>query len=609
MSISTLNLVQLNMGRSAAVSDQLLHYCQENSVDIALVQEPYTNRGRLTGFGVAPIRSYLCKGTHRRGRREYLDHGSAIIVFNPDLVVVPRESGTIENFTSLDLDCGEDGTLTLISGYFKYRVPTAFHVTILEGLLLQIPDKVLVSLDANAFSKRWFSRINDARGETLNACIDAHALEIANVRSPHTTFCGPRGQTNIDVTLVDRAMRQKLTGWSVLPGITSSDHQLIKFTVEQRQHYERFLHAYETLADLRTTEQFDADRNADGLNEDVTAAAAVAHAPRLARRRKVTPPWWTKELQDARKAVRAAARNMSVTGDRRLFNIRRNAYTSLLRKNKIRSWRTFCTTGGEQPWGKLYRWLKNANKKQNTLGLMMRPDGTRCQTIDESVTLLLNVLIPNDPQQQEPNEIARTVCDLQPMDEEGTRDCAWAISPNRAPGIDGITGRTIRVLWPSLSARILRLINICLREARFPAIWKSAVVVPLIKGEDRDAGEPKSYRPVSLLPVMGKILEKVMNLRLQEQISPYLTGKQYGFTKGKSTLDAVENLRTFSIAWNDGSWMGNKTVQPYHSISWGLSAQSRFWYKVLGSCDKFKGNDKQTRVITEKGLNRYHRSI
>lgn len=129
MSDSSLKCVQLNMGRASAVNDQLLDYCQKMAIDIALVQEPYTNRGILSGLEVAPFRCFLSKATRRRGRTEYLDHGAAIIVFNPELVVASREVNTMENFVSLDLDCGEDGVVTLINGYFKYRTPTAIHVT------------------------------------------------------------------------------------------------------------------------------------------------------------------------------------------------------------------------------------------------------------------------------------------------------------------------------------------------------------------------------------------------------------------------------------------------------------------------------------------------
>jgi len=45
---------------------------------------------------------------------------------------------------------------------------------------------------------------------------------------------------------------------------------------------------------------------------------------------------------------------------------------------------------------------------------------------------------------------------------------------------------------------------------------------------------------------MGKIFEKDKNQRLQEQIARILSGKQYGFTKGRSTMDEVENLLTWS---------------------------------------------------------------
>ncbi|KAF0747038.1 Reverse transcriptase domain-containing protein [Aphis craccivora] len=492
---------------------------------------------------------------------EYLDFGAAIIIFNPDLVVVPRESGTTENFVTLDLDCGADGIVTLISGYFKYRVPTAIDIAVLESLLRSVSDKVLVSLDANAFSKRWFSRVNDARGDALVMCIDANELEIVNVPSPYTTFHGPRGKTNIDITLADRALRQKLLGWSVIPGETSSDHQIIEFTVELqrrefmhreqrfnllRQNYEGFLQEFDARESLRVVVQQNSNRMAEHISEDVTAVARL-YAPKTRRRMKTTPPWWTKELQTARRTLRAAARHVTANGNRRTFNARRNEYTALLKKNKLESWRAFCTNEGIQPWGRLYRWLKNGSKRQTGIGLLMKTDGNRCSTIDESVDLLLNTLIPNDPHHQLPNIGDATVCDLQPLDEITIKNLVWTIAPNRAPGKDGITGRMVRVLWPSLSRRIVELVNACLREARFPTIWKSAEVVPILKGEDRNASLPKSYMPVSLLPVMGKIVEKAMYLRLQEQIGPNLSGKQYGFTKERSTMDAVENL----LKWSD----------------------------------------------------------
>lgn len=104
----------------------------------------------------------------------------------------------------------------------------------------------------------------------------------------------------------------------------------------------------------------------------------------------------------------------------------------------------------------------------------------------------------------------------------------------------------IRALWGSLSPMILDLVNNCMRNAKFPKDWKAARVVPILKGTDRDVKNPKSYRPVNLLPVLGKVIEKVVNKKLRSQIEPRLTGRQYGFTPGRSTHDAIRNLLSWS---------------------------------------------------------------
>lgn len=559
MSAQPLTIVQLNMGRAAAVSDQLLSYCQDTGVDIALVQEPYTNRGRLTGFEVAPIRCYLSMGTRSRGGPRHIDHGAAIIVFNPNLVVASRDSGRVENFVSIDLDCGAEGQWTMISGYFKYRVPTEIHVSALESLMEQNVNSLLMGLDANAFSTRWFSRINDRRGEVLSQFIDAQRLQVENKRSAHTTFRGPRGKTNIDVTLSSGQISTRVRNWTVLPGITSSDHQLIRYEVDAQPR--RFVQPPPRYNVKRTlVEQFkmefhlrsegrqghpDIDSMANAIVEDITAAADL-HIPKSSHRRKVKPPWWTDELLAARRNLRRVARRVDDTVTRAEYNVLRNSYTSLLRKCKIESWRRFCTTEGKLPWGKLYRWMRKGVKPQLVPVLMMRPDGTLCQTLEESLTSLLNTLIPNDPDQEDPAPVESNEENWTETTEEELRTFAWSVAPNRAPGADCISGKMVRLLWQNLHPRLLSLANSCMRRAKFPKDWKAAVVVPILKGVGRDIRNPKSYRPVSLLPVLGKIVEKIINVSLRTQIEPRLTGKQYGFTPGRSTLDAIRNLLTWS---------------------------------------------------------------
>ena len=60
----------------------------------------------------------------------------------------------------------------------------------------------------------------------------------------------------------------------------------------------------------------------------------------------------------------------------------------------------------------------------------------------------------------------------------------------------------------SFSTPIAGLVNMSFKPSTFPNAWKSAVVVPIFK-----TGEPaevKNYRPISILPVVSKIAEKVV---------------------------------------------------------------------------------------------------
>ena len=52
-------------------------------------------------------------------------------------------------------------------------------------------------------------------------------------------------------------------------------------------------------------------------------------------------------------------------------------------------------------------------------------------------------------------------------------------------------------------------------------------------------GDPKSYRPISLLCVPYKILERLIYARVEPLVDPLLPKKQAGFRRGKSTVDQV----------------------------------------------------------------------
>lgn len=126
-----------------------------------------------------------------------------------------------------------------------------------------------------------------------------------------------------------------------------------------------------------------------------------------------------------------------------------------------------------------------------------------------------------------------------PFTKEELNTAVESFNPKKAPGADGFTADICRHAIPQDPKVFLMLANKCLALGHFPNIWKEATVVVLRKPTKEDYTNPKSYRPIGLLPALGKILEKMVVGRLKWHILPGLSTRQYGFVPQKSTEDAL----------------------------------------------------------------------
>ena len=93
---------------------------------------------------------------------------------------------------------------------------------------------------------------------------------------------------------------------------------------------------------------------------------------------------------------------------------------------------------------------------------------------------------------------------------------------------------------PELSYILAKLFNKCLKESCFPERWKVSSMVPVFKnvGERSTA---KSYCPVSLLSVVSKVFEKLVNNRIVDHLEKcgLFSDFQYGFRSSQSTANLL----------------------------------------------------------------------
>ena len=103
-----------------------------------------------------------------------------------------------------------------------------------------------------------------------------------------------------------------------------------------------------------------------------------------------------------------------------------------------------------------------------------------------------------------PDEINRIIIELR-----NSKSC----------GLDNLDTFIIKLIRPHIIPAVTHLINTSISTQQFPTIYKSAKVVPLYKGKDSSETQPKSYCPVAILPIVSKILERVIHTQIVEYMN------------------------------------------------------------------------------------------
>jgi hypothetical protein len=113
------------------------------------------------------------------------------------------------------------------------------------------------------------------------------------------------------------------------------------------------------------------------------------------------------------------------------------------------------------------------------------------------------------------------------------------LKSNASPGWDSITVESIKKTHQDILFPLIHLLNLSLSQGVFPIELKLASVVPIFKSDNRS--KFSNYRPVSVLPSISKIYERVFYNRLLEFINKYkiLYINQFGFKKNHSTYMAL----------------------------------------------------------------------
>ena len=116
------------------------------------------------------------------------------------------------------------------------------------------------------------------------------------------------------------------------------------------------------------------------------------------------------------------------------------------------------------------------------------------------------------------------------------------LDPSKAHGHDNISIRMLKVRGPSIYKPLEIIFNQCLETGVFPSEWRKGNIVPIHKKGNKQT--LKNYRPLSLLPICGKILERLMFNEMFEFFieNKLISSSHSGLKPGNSCINQLLSI-------------------------------------------------------------------
>lgn len=569
----SLQIVFWNANGVSNKRDEIVEFVSHLRPDLLLVQETL-----LKPTQTVRVPNYT---TYRNDRHQGRKGGTAVYIrSNIDHHVLATPTFAHMEATSVVVNTQRHGPLKISS---VYNPPTKTITNDDIELLFRETMPTIVAGDLNAKHPAWNSRSTNRLGRQLSQILDGkpHIIVDAPV-APTFYHNNPNFRPDIlDIALL-RGVRQthSLTTLAEL----SSDHNPVllqlgldaahqdTITIRKTDWSEFTRIALENIGkvpDLTTTDDIDKAVNhlTATIQNGIEAATNTRETPHRAER----PPQSIIDLISEKNRARKRAQRTLAPDDRTAAN----ALTAKVRA-RLKEWRSDCwqrkVLSLDNDRRALFKMTKALRNRRAPIPPIHGLNGVAYTNDDKAEAFAVSLEDQFSPNYRDidvdhvgkTNKRVRRALRETPdnlrdwTDFKEVSGIIRGLESKKASGHDGISNVALKNLPRRAVSHLVAIVNGMLRHCYFPKTWKIAKVINIPK-PGKNHTFPQDYRPISLLPHLSKVAERVILKRLKRHTEEnnILPTEQFGFRPQHSTTDqALRVTEIITEGFNQGKCTG-----------------------------------------------------
>ena len=564
-SIKGIRIAILNIDSILGKLDDLRLFLGNNKLDIVCINETKlgnqicSEEVHIDGFSVT---------RHDRNR-----HGGGVAIYvNNELDSTFRKDLEIESVESTFVEISIKGSKSLLIGTL-YRPPSkpADFIETIKDHITNVIDtcsncNIVITGD---FNSDLLNKDKKKKIDQLCKEVQLNSLIYTPTRVTQTS------KTCLDLILVSD--KDKVFATGNIP-VGFSDHNLV-FMSYKTYHVK----VKPKIVKTRTYRKFNASAYENDLNncnwnlvfqetdpnaawctfKDIVKEICDKHAPIVEVRVKGNQPAWFNDeilsLCKDRDVYKAKAQKSNSPADWKTYRDIRNQTNNTIKQVK-KNYYSDTIKENRNDGKKLWKVLKSIlpSKAHQTVKEIAEDD----QVISEPKkiadcfnTYFINVgqnlaeaFNGNTSDTLEPPKYSGGTLSFSCIEEEFVRNQLLKLSVGKATGIDGLNSRLLRAGAHQIARPLTFIMNLTITTGIIPPEWKTAIVTPIFKAGSKK--ECSNYRPISVLPVVSKILERAIHDQLYHHLSEnnLLTSTQSGFRPKHSTLTAAIDVTDYILS-------------------------------------------------------------